>query len=248
MLLTLFLLSLSPSSTSPLPVVIPTSGNISLPIDIHALLSSDASSFDCTDTCDYPRRTLLNLVLGCLFTFIAGAYKALHPNIISSRVSTGRLILEKAILTFYMVFFSECIMIWAISQLYGAYRAKQDLLEVDKDFKWTMVHGHYLQMGGFGRASDGHALGGDEVIELLKHQRVDIASLRISKSELQDHSKADWFSKGTSTLQILWFILQCIIRRIKGLYLTQLEVSTLAFAASSTIAYLAWWDKPFNVR
>jgi hypothetical protein len=55
-------------------------------------------------------------------------------------------------------------------------------------------------------------------------------------------------SKGIVLVQISWFIMQCIVRAAYGLAVTELEVSTLAFAVLSGVTYYLWWHKPLGVQ
>ena len=69
----------------------------------------------------------------------------------------------------------------------------------------------------------------------------------ISEREIQDKSKGDYFAKGFAILQTTWFIIQCIVRRVYGLDISQLEIITVAFAALNGVVYALWWDKPVDV-
>ncbi|CCA76285.1 hypothetical protein PIIN_10280, partial [Serendipita indica DSM 11827] len=47
--------------------------------------------------------------------------------------------------------------------------------------------------------------------------------------------------------QTLWFIAQCIARKVSKLPLTELEVITLGHTLLTVAIYIAWWDKPYRV-
>ena len=49
-------------------------------------------------------------------------------------------------------------------------------------------------------------------------------------------------------MQASWFIVQCIVRAVYGLAVTELEVATLAFATLTGVTYYLWWHKPLDVR
>lgn len=72
--------------------------------------------------------------------------------------------------------------------------------------------------------------------------------VRIQDYEIYDRSKGDEVTKGLATLQTLWFITQCVARRVQSLPLTELEVVTLAFGVINLVIYIIWWDKPLDVR
>lgn len=69
-----------------------------------------------------------------------------------------------------------------------------------------------------------------------------------TKAEIQEKSKGDTLSKAFVVWQTMWFIVQCVARRVHGLALTEFELVTLAFAALNCIVYFLWWDKPLGVR
>jgi hypothetical protein len=73
-------------------------------------------------------------------------------------------------------------------------------------------------------------------------------TIHITEEEITDRSKGDALSKIIFILQSTWFILQCLGRRIQGLDLTQLELTTLALASLNGITFVLWWDKPLGAQ
>jgi len=65
--------------------------------------------------------------------------------------------------------------------------------------------------------------------------------------EINDYSKGDGLSKLLAILQVSWFIIQCLVRHLQGLALTELELVTLAMASLNAITYGFWWNKPLSV-
>ncbi|KAG8855073.1 hypothetical protein FRB91_002731 [Serendipita sp. 411] len=65
--------------------------------------------------------------------------------------------------------------------------------------------------------------------------------------EFEDKSKSNWIAKSIVLLQTLWFVIQCIARKLDGLPLTELEVVTLGYALLNFVIYVIWWNKPQNV-
>ena len=72
--------------------------------------------------------------------------------------------------------------------------------------------------------------------------------MQISAEEINDRSKGDTLSKLIFILQSTWFILQCLGRRIQGLDLTHIELTTLALASLNGITFALWWDKPLGAQ
>jgi hypothetical protein len=76
-----------------------------------------------------------------------------------------------------------------------------------------------------------------------------IASLpNITVNEIQDRDKSDGLVKTLAILQVAWLVAQVIVRKIEGLPSSQLEISTIALAATSLVAYLLQWWKPKDVH
>jgi hypothetical protein len=123
-----------------------------------------------------------------------------------------------------------------------------------------MSHAYFLSMGGFmlldhaERDNDAdpkesaieHPLCPDEFLFLLRMAYVDLP--KITQREIKDRSKGDILSKSLTVMQVGWFVIQCVVRRYKGLAITELELTTAALALTNTATYLFWWNKPLNVK
>lgn len=70
----------------------------------------------------------------------------------------------------------------------------------------------------------------------------------ISEAQVEDKSKGDAVAKALALAQVLWLVVQLILRARQGLPSTQLEIVTMAFASSSWAMYLLYWKSPQNVR
>ncbi|KFX97833.1 hypothetical protein V490_02600 [Pseudogymnoascus sp. VKM F-3557] len=69
----------------------------------------------------------------------------------------------------------------------------------------------------------------------------------ISKSEIDDHSKGDFFTKGIAASQIIWTIASTITRAIRGLAISQLEISVIAYSVCALLTYACYWSNPKDV-
>lgn len=100
-------------------------------------------------------------------------------------------------------------------------------------------------MGGFmvQGENETYVLEPDEIDFYLRN-----GQLNITKEDIQDKSKGDILTKGFVVLQTTWFILQLIARAITRLPITELEISTLAFAILNGATYALWWNKPLDVQ
>ena len=75
-----------------------------------------------------------------------------------------------------------------------------------------------------------------------------IASLpKVPARDLEKLNKGDALIKFLAVIQVLWLIIQLIARKVVGLPSSQLEISTLAFSASSLITYSFFWNRPRGV-
>lgn len=70
----------------------------------------------------------------------------------------------------------------------------------------------------------------------------------ISVAEIDDKSKSDGLMRLITVFQILWLCIQVIARAVQGLAVTQLEISTVAFAFCAVIMYGLCWTKPKGVE
>ncbi|KAJ3774221.1 hypothetical protein FB446DRAFT_489980 [Lentinula raphanica] len=140
---------------------------------------------------------------------------------------------------------------------------EQDASIYNKKHPWTMVHSYHAAMGGFvfdtkseeGTKSEflpesyqpsGHVVITPEGIQfLLKHKPELLPDLSIE--EISDRNKGDSISKSVLVVQVSFFLIDCIARTAQGLPITLLEVTTVAHALCSLLAYLFWWSKPLNV-
>jgi len=70
----------------------------------------------------------------------------------------------------------------------------------------------------------------------------------ISARELEGLGNGDTVVKFLAVLQLCWFLVQLIGRRSNNLPLSQLEIATLAFAASSLFTYILLWERPRGIE
>ncbi|KAJ3995891.1 hypothetical protein F5050DRAFT_215211 [Lentinula boryana] len=135
-----------------------------------------------------------------------------------------------------------------------------------KKYCWTMIHSYYAAMGGFvfdttetdeGDAAkpflpelygeSGRAVITPEGIQfLLKHKPELLPDLSIE--EISDRNKRNSLSKSVLVVQVSFFVIDCIARKLQGLPITLLEVTTVAHALCSLLAYVCWWSKPLSVN
>ena len=96
--------------------------------------------------------------------------------------------------------------------------------------RWTMTHGHFVQMGGFtlmdGDVSKG-VLTAEKFQELLSAKNIDLPT--ITEEEIKDRSKGDGLSATLTVVQTTWFLIQFFLRWRQGLLTTHLEMITFLY-------------------
>lgn len=115
--------------------------------------------------------------------------------------------------------------------------------------EWTLTHGFFAWMGGFVLYVNNEpraTLTPDELLRFVRKGYVEIPV--ITEADIEDRSKGDGLYKCIAILQLVWFIIQLIVRTAQGFPVTLLEIDTLGVAALACIAYAFWWKKPKDIR
>ena len=68
------------------------------------------------------------------------------------------------------------------------------------------------------------------------------------KKEVSDKDNANNISKAIALSQTIWFIIQCVFRKIYVLPLTLVEVHVCIQIIYAALMTLFWWKKPFDVN
>ncbi|KAF8659469.1 hypothetical protein AX16_001836 [Volvariella volvacea WC 439] len=243
----MFLTAFARALASPVPVAVPASPIPSPLCVVTAALSAGA--------CDPNRkRTIFDILYSCLGVIFLCTYISIHHNIPDQNDSWGKKTWLKIQTMLYAVVAPEIVIMWALRQRIMA----GSIAEWGKERKWTRTHGFFVQMGGLMiEVEKGKKYevvycdyNGTAIIKGLKsYTNRSIENLpAIRKKEIQDRGKGDILAKTIVILQTLWFVAQCIARRVENLVLTELELVTLAFAALNVVTYILWWDKPLNIE
>jgi len=141
-----------------------------------------------------------------------------------------------------MLIVPELVIVWAGRQWYAAREIAGNHEE------WTITHGFLASMGGFTLHEGGVAsrtLDIDTLEGFYGEERIEWPT--ITEEVIEDRSKGDFLSKGMAVLQTTWFIVQCILRWVFGISLTQFELATFAFSALNIFLSVLWMKKPLAV-
>jgi hypothetical protein len=129
----------------------------------------------------------------------------------------------------------------------------QNPLKVPKSRKpWTLKHYYLVHMGGFVIDTDPAdpaaktSINAWQIRELFEDGKVAMPTLE--DEDIDDRSKASWFTKGIALTQASWFLLQLLARAIDRLPVTTLELYTLGIVLCGIVTYSANWNKPFDVQ
>ncbi|KAE9398882.1 hypothetical protein BT96DRAFT_1104909, partial [Gymnopus androsaceus JB14] len=186
----------------------------------------------------------------CVTTVFACTWVAVHPNIPSEAESGWAIYRRRARILVVALIAPEYIILWAANQLRSARHAVKELRRFPSCRNWTITHGMFLVMGGFFLTdSSGKRIGVLQERDLVKLLSTgQIALPNLSCSEIMDRSKGDALSKTLVLIQTTWFMLQVISRAVQHLPITELELTTSAFALLNILTYILWWKKPLDIR
>ncbi|KAI1459652.1 hypothetical protein F4805DRAFT_472751 [Annulohypoxylon moriforme] len=136
---------------------------------------------------------------------------------------------------------------------------------LDEDFRWmgkhwTITHSFYANMGGFvvrtqsNRELHDIPLNCKALLQVLhkmyqRPRRTRIFKIpRITEEEINDKSKSDLLIKVITIGQLVWFFTQVVVRGLRGLVISQLEIAVLAYAACTICVFFLCLSKPQDVQ
>ena len=136
---------------------------------------------------------------------------------------------------------------------YDTVEESHPTIEVHQRKFWTHTHTAYVNMGGLRVVVQDDKkpfiIIGHDIAEIdFDSAYSPLRLFSMSKDEILDKSKEDWFTKLITVIQIVWLVLSVIARRASGLPASQLEILTLAFAAVALATYVVQWTKPQGIN
>ena len=116
------------------------------------------------------------------------------------------------------------------------------------EMPWTVGHAFFADMGGIRlRCPDfqDFPINSVHFLWLIEHGHVEYPEL--AETTIRDKNKADTLSRGITVVQVTWFTVQFIARGFQHMYITTLELSTLAFVCCTLHTFWFWRNKPLDV-
>jgi hypothetical protein len=121
---------------------------------------------------------------------------------------------------------------------------------IPQEKRVTEAHVHQPSPKGRQDSARKYILSGDDVYDLrAKNRTVSIDKLpAITTAEIHDKGKSNAFTKAVVITQVLWMSVQVIVRSVRGLAISQLELMTTAFSLCAIITYIFLLPKPQGVQ
>jgi hypothetical protein len=206
-------------------------------------------------------RSTLDILWSSLFTIVACTWTILHLNVPEQRNGRDpglwgdlKWTLKRKFQYFKWMLIAivapELTLALAADRLGSALDARKKFKHfADIDgIQWTLEHGFYADMGGFAikvLLPNGKGSVPDVTFHLTSKSLLELREQGhikklpdIPVDHLIDQSKSDVFTKLIAAIQVFSTIIQVIVRHIKGLAISQLELAVTAFATCAAFTYL----------
>jgi hypothetical protein len=215
-------------------------------------------------------RGTLEILWSSLFTIFACTWTIQHPNVPEQRdgrfpgwkgdlrwglrhaVESLKLAIATILAPEFVIYVARC----ELTVVRYVSRGLESFAKED-GVPWSRKHGHLAAMGGFivrVKKAEGddseyvepYHLTGEDLYYLRRNGHIRLP--RLTEDDIADRSKSDPLLKTIAIGQIFWSIVQIITRAIRGLSISLLELSVLAFAACAIAVYILYWDKPKHIN
>lgn len=111
--------------------------------------------------------------------------------------------------------------------------------------KWSLKHGYLVTMGALQFRLGEQSAKFPTELGFEKFAECNILpSAAFLNERIKRRQKSDYLSKAIVCIQVSWMVIQTISRRISGLPITLLELTTLAQVWFALSVYAVWWHKP----
>ena len=194
-------------------------------------------------------RGTFDILKTCIGTIILLCWSSVCPNVPSIKGGYWVQFAAKLNLFLLAMLGPDFVFAIALGQFNAALRARRDLRE--EGYHWSLRQCFFVNMGGVHlQFDDQHTTASfpvncHQLLYLANHKYIRMPE--IGEEEIDDRNKADGLARLIAVLQSAWFTVNSIGRVIQGLFLTTMELTTLAFVFLMTACSLCWWKKPMAV-
>lgn len=205
-------------------------------------------------------RDTMDIISACSSTLITCVYSSVHFNIprgyahrlpFSQKIQSKDYWLDlwgKATFWLLGIFSPEMLVLHAYYEHMIARRDVKWMREHGHE-GWTMTHAFFADMGGF-VTEDGRELRSGFALHdtLLRSPNPGWVDFEELEYDIADRTKADLLFKIITSIQVLRFFVEVIVRTILKLPVAPLETVTCAYVICTLLYYGLWIPKPYNVN
>ncbi|KAF2103358.1 hypothetical protein NA57DRAFT_52882 [Rhizodiscina lignyota] len=192
-------------------------------------------------------RGTVNILWTCLATVFLCTYTVLHLDV-PSRSDKWHLIRRKIKWVAIGVLVPELIAWIAFDQWLYARRT----WKLMRQYSWstaTMLDAHFLAMQGISvRTNSGtvqRTINKEMVEQFVKIEEYRKAFPPVEL--IRDKSKTDFLGKLMTCLQILWFLIQVLSRKLQGHDVSLIDVSNVSYVLLALLSFGFWAEKPNDI-
>ncbi|KAF4222997.1 hypothetical protein CNMCM6805_009645 [Aspergillus fumigatiaffinis] len=188
----------------------------------------------------------------CLLTITLCCWTSVCPNIPAKSDGYWPRLRDKFHLACMGILGPEFLLMLATGQWSSARKSVKEFSRLDRNGgkgEWTMTHAFYADMGGFLLEGPGvktpFPVDATQLLFLVKQGYVEYP--KITRDDIDDRNKSDGFARFIAVCQVVWFLLNCILRRAQHLALTTLELTTISFVIVFFATSFCWYYKPQDI-
>ena len=209
----------------------------------------------------------MNIVWMCLTTIFSCVYVSYHhavpetlPQIQSNipwyefyknlYMKARWFLSEKGIPLLYALAAPELTLLRASRQRYYCEIGKQIMHNLCFG-EWTISHSFLVRMKGF-KIESGDVFNMDySFYEWVLYSCENSKGFKLNIEKITEHiiyrNKSDALAKTVAALQVIWVLVQTVVRYIESLPISQLEIVTCAYVVCCVPVHYLWMHKPYNV-
>ena len=193
-------------------------------------------------------RGTLDIVWSCLATILLCSWTILCLNLPPPQDGWWKRTRRKLWYMALGILGPEVIFQLAFTQLISARRWTREIKNLGYP-NWTITHSFFANSGGFVLNSWDEGcfpLDAAQIHYLLENGYIKLPTTH--RRDILDKNKADAVVRVITSIQIVYFLLNAVGRAFQNLFITTLELTTLAFVFSALGTFYCWFHKPQDVE